>query len=116
VALAQHAASTQHKAYIRLAFPYYTMSNSLAGGYAERFMDVSGKDKKDKKGGLFRTRDKGSDGSGPKPDDIRGRWWHESIRHQGSTAGLNYAAIRIAEAYGEGFMEGQVLARLVIGK
>jgi hypothetical protein len=92
------------------------MSNSLSGGYPERFAEVSDKDRKDKKGGLFRSRDKGSDGLGPKPDDIRGRWWHESVRTQGSIKGLNYAAIRIAEAYGEGFMEGQVLARLVIGE
>jgi len=92
------------------------MSNSLSGGYTERFGEVSDKDKKDKKGGLFRSRDKGSDGLGPKPDGIRGRWWHESVRTQGAIKGLNYAAIRTAEAYGEGFMEGQVLARLVIGE
>ena len=92
------------------------MSNSLSGGYTERFAELSDKDKKDNKGGLFRSRDKGSDGLGPKPDDVRGRWWHESVRTQGSIKGLNYAAIRIAEAYGEGFMEGQVLARLVIGE
>jgi hypothetical protein len=116
VSLARYAATTPHRAFVRLVFPYYTMSNSFSGGYTERFVELSDKDKKDKKGGLFRSRDKSSEGMGPKPDDVRGRWWHESVRAQGAVKGLKYTVLRVAEPYGEGYMEGQVLARLVIGQ
>jgi hypothetical protein len=115
LALARHAASLPHRAYVRLVFPYYVMSNSVSGGYTERFAELSDKAKKDKKGGLFRSKDKGSDGLGPKPDDVRGRWWHESVRAQAAVPNLNYCALRVAAVYGESFMDGEVLARLVIG-
>lgn len=90
-------------------------SNSVAGGYTERFVESSDDMKKDKKGGLFRSKEKKSDGLGPKPDDMRGRWWHELVRAQAAIPNLNYAVVRVAEAYGAAYMEGQVLARLVIG-
>ena len=115
LALARHAAKLPHQAYIRLVGPYYIQSNNIAGGYNERFAELSDKAKKEKKGGLFRSKEKGSDGLGPKPDDVRGRWWHESVRAQAVVPNLRYAVVRAAEIYGEAYMEGQVLARLVIG-
>jgi hypothetical protein len=97
---------------VRLVPPAYVMSNSVTGGYTERFVEA----KKEKKGGMFRSKDKGSEGLGPKPDGVRGRWWHEGVRAQAAVPGLNFVAIRAGEIYGEAFGEGQVLARLVIGE
>lgn len=78
-------------------------------------MEKAEREKKEKKG-LFRSsKDKANEGLGPKPDDIRGRWWHESVRAQGAVSHLRFATLRVAEPYGEAYMEGQILARLVIG-
>lgn len=114
MALARHAStlSSPPRAYVRLVPPAYVMSNSVTGGYTERFVEA----KKEKKGGMFRSKDKGSEGLGPKPDGVRGRWWHEGVRAQAAVPGLNFVAIRAGEIYGEAFGEGQVLARLVIGE
>lgn len=89
------------------------MKSSLSGGHNETFLESSVKQEKK---GFFKSKDKSTDGLIPKPDDVRGRWWHEVVRAQAAIPNLKYVVLRCGELYGEGFMEGQILARLVIGE
>ncbi|ORY20511.1 hypothetical protein BCR39DRAFT_562919 [Naematelia encephala] len=75
------------RAYIRLTFCFYEMKSSI--GHTES-ADL-------------------------RPDGIRGRWWHETLRALGTVHGLNVAVIRCAAWYGYGTWEGQVLPRVVVG-
>lgn len=53
-----------------------------------------------------------------KPDGARGRWWHETLRGLGrlqDKESLNLGVIRCGAGYGEGWWDGEVMARLVVG-
>lgn len=52
-----------------------------------------------------------------KPDGVRGRWWHETLRGLGKLEekGLHLGVTRCAAGYGGGWWEGEVVARLVVG-
>ena len=58
-----------------------------------------------------------SESSDLRPDGVRGRWWHETLRGLGKLQekGLNLGVIRCGAAYGRGGWEGEVVARLVVG-
>ncbi len=128
VAIAKQAArlTTPPKAYIRRTYPYYDMRSSSTG-YTEDFPENS---KSNGSGPIPRTRtfsfgkEKGTgDERVLRPDGLRGKWWHESIRGigdigsegEGGEKPLNLAVVRIGEGYGKGLIQGDVLARLIIG-
>jgi hypothetical protein len=65
-----------------------------------------------------------------RPDGVRGRWWHETLRGlarmrelsqggegaaQGDGAGLNVGAVQAAAWYGPGSWGGEVAPRVVVG-
>lgn len=90
------------KAYIRLTYSFYEMkspstSSSSKEGYTE-----------------------GSEAM--RPDGVRGRWWHETLRglaqlrdgKQGA-GGLNVGAVQAAAWYGPGSWGGEVAPRVVVG-
>lgn len=63
---------------------------------------------------------KESDGEKLRPDGVRGRWWHETLRGIGKLAAaaggsLNFGVIRCGAWYGPGVFEGDVVPRLVVG-
>ena len=80
---------TRPKAYIRLTFPYYEMKSSTPE----------------------------SESADLRPDGVRGRWWHETLRGLGKLQekGLNLGVIRCGAPYGRGGWDGEVVARLVVG-
>ena len=57
-----------------------------------------------------------------RPDGVRGRWWHETLRglaqlrdgKQGA-GGLNVGAVQAAAWYGPGSWGGEVAPRVVVG-
>lgn len=49
-----------------------------------------------------------------KPDGIRGRWWHETLRGL-SRVDLDIAVIQCAAWYGPGTWDAEVVPRLVVG-
>lgn len=82
------------KAYIRLTYSYYEMK-SLASSSAGH-----------------------TESADLKPDGVRGRWWHETLRGLGALRekGLNVGVIRAGAWYGPGMWGGEVVPRLVAGQ
>lgn len=50
-----------------------------------------------------------------KPDGVRGRWWHETLRGIAQIPGLNFGVVRSAAWYGPGVWDTEVVPRLVVG-
>lgn len=53
-----------------------------------------------------------------KPDGVRGRWWHETLRGIAAVAAaedLNFGIVRCAAWYGPGTWDSEVVPRLVVG-
>ncbi|ORX35462.1 hypothetical protein BD324DRAFT_632946 [Kockovaella imperatae] len=93
LSLAQSAAglANKPKAYVRLTFPFYEMK-SLSGSSAGH-----------------------AESAELRPDGVRGRWWHETLRGIGKVQGLNTGVIRSGAFYGPGIWEETVVPRLVVG-
>ncbi|WVQ85476.1 hypothetical protein IAT38_007641 [Cryptococcus sp. DSM 104549] len=98
LSLATSAASLpstlQPHAYVRLTFPFYEMKSlpSSSAGHTES-ADL-------------------------RPDGVRGRWWHETLRGLGrlaKTKGLKVGVIRCGAWYGRGTWDGEVIPRVVAG-
>jgi hypothetical protein len=90
---ASHLSAAQlPKAYVRLTFPFYEMKSlsSSSPGHDE-YSDL-------------------------RPDGIRGRWWHETLRGLAKITNLNTGVIRCGAWYGRGTWEGEVVPRLVVGQ
>ncbi|WWD18123.1 hypothetical protein CI109_102572 [Kwoniella shandongensis] len=84
--------SLKPRAYIRLTFPFYEMKSlpsSSSAGHTES--------------------------AELKPDGIRGKWWHETLRGIGRLEGLNFGVIRCGAWYGRGTWDGETLPRVVVG-
>lgn len=82
------------KAYIRLTYSFYEMKSlpSSQPGHAES-ADL-------------------------RPDGVRGRWWHETVRGLGvirEDEGLNVGVVRAGAWYGPGGWGGEVMPRVVAG-
>jgi hypothetical protein len=59
-----------------------------------------------------------TESAGLRPDGIRGRWWHETLRGLGALRereGLNVGVIRAGAWYGPGMWGGEVIPRVVAG-
>jgi hypothetical protein len=77
-------------AYIRLTFPFYeTVAGTSRAGHSKA-ADL-------------------------RPDGVRGRWWHETLRGLTKVQGLNIVILRCAAWYGRGTWDGEVITRLVVG-
>lgn len=79
------------RAYIRLHQPFYDMKSlpSSSRGHSE-----------DEK---------------LKPDGVRGRWWHETLRALATVGELPTAVVQCAAWYGPGAWDSEVVPRLVAG-
>ncbi|KAL1410887.1 hypothetical protein Q8F55_001830 [Vanrija albida] len=76
-------------AYVRLQQPFYDMKSLAGAGHAE--------------------------GDKLKPDGVRGRWWHETLRGIAQIPDLNFGVVRSAAWYGPGAWDTEVVPRLVVG-
>lgn len=96
--------SHRPRAYVRLTYSFYEMKSlpSSSAGYAES--------------------------AELRPDGVRGRWWHETLRGLGALRerpratvaeskedGLNVGVIRAGAWYGPGSWMGEVMPRIVAG-
>lgn len=85
------APAARPRAYVRLQQPFYEMKSAP--------VSAPGHSEKDKL----------------KPDGIRGRWWHETLRGIAKLDALNFGIVRCAAFYGSGAWDVQICPRLVCG-
>ncbi|WRT65894.1 uncharacterized protein IL334_002845 [Kwoniella shivajii] len=82
--------SLKPRSYVRLTFPFYEQKSSPSSSAGH------------------------NESAELRPDSVRGRWWHETLRGLGKLD-LNFGVIRSAAWYGRGSYEGEVVPKLVIG-